>query len=233
MELAAEGSNVAVNYAKSADAAEQVVYEIKRMGVDSFAVKADIRHRDQVDSMAEEVWRRWKRCDVLVNNAGETAATQLSWRELSEDVVDDTLALDVKGTLFCTHEFGRRMLDNQKAGTIVNIASNVIITGSPRSPVYGAAKYSVIGITKSYALALAPYVRVNAVAPGYMDTESLRARKDWTDQRRKWIVDHTPLRTIGDPANIAHIVVFLASQDSFHMTGNTVMCDGGFSMPAA
>ncbi|PSN98752.1 3-oxoacyl-ACP reductase [Candidatus Marsarchaeota G2 archaeon ECH_B_SAG-F08] len=231
--LAEEGANVAVNYNKSKEAAEEVVNLIKKKGVDSFAVQADIRKFDDVKRMADEVWLRWGRCDILVNNAGETASTQMSWRELSEEVIDETLALDVKGTLFCLHEFGRRMLDEQKSGTIVNVASNVIVTGSPRSPIYAAAKYGVIGLTKSYALALAPYVRVNAVAPGYMDTPSLRARKDWTEERRKWIVQHTPLRSIGKPENIARIVVFLASQDSFHMTGNTIICDGGFSMPAA
>jgi NAD(P)-dependent dehydrogenase (short-subunit alcohol dehydrogenase family) len=231
--LAREGANVAVHYSKNKEAAEKVVQEIKGFGVESFSVQADIREYLQVKDMAETIWKKFGRCDILVNNAGETASTQMSWRELSEDVIDETLALDVKGTLFCTHEFGQRMLDLQKSGTIVNVASNVIVTGSPRAPVYAAAKYGVIGITKSYALALAPYVRVNAVAPGYMDTESLRQRKDWTEQRRKWIVEHTPLRSIGNPENIAHIVVFLASQDSFHMTGNTVICDGGFSMPAA
>jgi len=169
----------------------------------------------------------------VVNNAGETASTQMSWRDLSEESIDDTLALDVKGTLLCTHEFGSRMLDEQKSGNIVNICSNVIVTGSPRAPQYAAAKYGVLGITKSYALALAPYVRVNAIGPGYMDTESLRSRKDWTPERKKWIVDHTPAKSVGKPENIVHIVVFLASQDSFHMTGNIVMCDGGFSMPGA
>lgn len=231
--MAREGANVAVHYVKSEDKARKVVEEIKMLGVESFAVKADIRYFEQVKGMADEVWKRWGRCDILVNNAGETASTQMSWRELSEPVINETLDLDVKGTLFCTHVFGTRMLDMQRSGTIVNIASNVIVTGSPRSPIYAAAKYGVIGITKSYALALAPFVRVNAVAPGYMDTESLRARKDWTEQRKKWIIDHTPLRSIGIPENIAYIVVFLASQDSFHMTGNTIVCDGGFSMPAA
>lgn len=231
--LASEGASVAVNYLNSKESAEEVVREVKALGVDSFSVKADLRKFDQVKSLADAVWEKWGRCDVLVNNAGETAATQMSWRELSPQVVDDTLELDVKGTLYCTHEFGMRMLDKQKSGTIVNVASNVIITGSPRSPAYAAAKYGVIGVTKSYALALAPYVRVNTVAPGYMDTPSLRARKDWTEQRKKWIVDHTPLRSIGNPENISHIVAFLASQDSFHMSGNTIVCDGGFSMPAA
>jgi 3-oxoacyl-[acyl-carrier protein] reductase len=231
--LAQEGANVAIHYVKSAESAQEVVNEVKALGVDSFKVQADLRSFDQVKALADKVWEKWGRCDILVNNAGETAATQMGWRDLSPEVVDETLELDVKGTLYCTHEFGRRMLDMQKSGVIVNVASNVIVTGSPRSPAYAAAKYGIIGITKSYALAFAPYVRVNNVAPGYMDTPSLRSRKDWTDQRKKWVVDHTPLRSIGKPENIAHIVVFLASQDSFHMSGNTIIADGGFSMPAA
>ncbi|MEM0271408.1 MAG: SDR family oxidoreductase [Thermoprotei archaeon] len=231
--LAEEGANVVVHYVKSRDSAEEVVHEIKSKGVDSFSVQADIRDYDQVKRMVSEVWSKTGRIDVLVNNAGETAATQMSWRELNVETVNETLDLDVKGTLYVTHEVGRRMLDELKSGVIVNVASNVIVTGSPRSPIYAVSKYGVIGITKSYALALAPYVRVNAVAPGYMDTPSLRARKDWTPERRKWIVDHTPLKAIGKPENIVPVVLFLASQDSIHMTGNTVICDGGFSMIAA
>jgi NAD(P)-dependent dehydrogenase (short-subunit alcohol dehydrogenase family) len=228
-----EGAHVVVNYAKSADLAAQVVKEIEAKGRKAIAIQADVSKYDQVKAMADKVWKAFGRCDVLINNAGETAGTKMSWRDLNEEVIDETLRLDVKGTLLCTHEFGSRMLDLQKSGTIVNICSNVIVTGSPRAPEYAAAKYGVLGITKSYALALAPYIRVNAVGPGYMDTESLRARKDWTPQRKKWIVDHTPLKSIGKPENIVHIVMFLASQDSFHMTGNLVICDGGFSMPGA
>jgi NAD(P)-dependent dehydrogenase (short-subunit alcohol dehydrogenase family) len=228
-----EGAHVVVNYAKSSTAAEQVAKVIKEKGRKSTAMQADVSKWPNVKAMADKVWKEFGRCDVLINNAGETAATQMSWRDLNEESIDETLALDVKGTLLCTHEFGKRMLDEQKAGTIVNICSNVIVTGSPRAPQYAAAKYGVLGITKSYALALAPFVRVNAAGPGYMDTESLKQRKDWTPQRRKWIVDHTPLKSIGKPENIVHIVMFLASQDSLHMTGNIVICDGGFSMPGA
>jgi 3-oxoacyl-[acyl-carrier protein] reductase len=231
--LAEEGANVVVHYAKSSELAEKVVDEVRAKGVESFAVQADIRSYDEVKRMVAQVWDTTGRLDVLINNAGETAATQMSWRELNLDTINETLDLDVKGTLYVTHEVGMRMLDVQKSGVIVNVASNVIVTGSPRSPIYAVSKYGVIGITKSYALALAPYVRVNAVAPGYMDTPSLRARKDWTPERRKWIVDHTPLKAIGKPENIVPVVLFLASQDSIHMTGNTVICDGGFSMIAA
>ncbi len=231
--LAEEGAHVAVNYNSSKDAAEKVVKEIEAMGVKAIAVQADIRDRKQVIAMADKVWNEWGRLDILINNAGETAASMQSWRDMDDEIIDETLDLDVKGTLYCLHEFGMRMLDKHKSGTIVNVASNVIVTGSPRSPVYAAAKYGIIGLTKSYALAFAPYVRVNAMAPGYMDTPSLRSRKDWTDERRQFMVSQTPLRSIGKPENIAYTAVFLASQDSFHMTGNTLLCDGGFGMVGA
>jgi 3-oxoacyl-[acyl-carrier protein] reductase len=228
-----EGADVVVNYVKSQKAAAAVVKEIEAKGRKSLAVAADISKWNQVKSFAEKVWKEFGRCDVLINNAGETAATKGSWRDLTEEMLDETLNVDLKGTMLCTHEFGMRMVDLQQSGNIVNIGSNVIVTGSPRAPEYAAAKYGILGITKSYALAFAPHVRVNFVGPGYMDTESLRQRKDWTPLRKKWVVNHTPSRSIGKPENMVHIVIFLASQDSFHMTGNTMICDGGFSMPGA
>ena len=231
--MAEEGAHVAVNYVRSQSAAEEVVKLIECKGRKSIAVQADISKWDQVNNLTEAIWKEWGRCDVVVNNAGETAATQMSWRDMTEDSIDETFDLDIKGTLLVTHAFGKQMLDEQKSGSIVNICSNVISTGSPRAPQYAAAKYAMLGTTKSYALAFAPYVRVNIAAPGYMDTETLRDRSDWTPQRKKWIVDHTPLKSIGKPENIVPVVLFLASQDSIHMTGNTVICDGGFSMPGA
>jgi len=230
--MAQEGANIIVHYNRNKDAAESVAKEVKELGQEVGLIKADITKWNEVKLMAETLWGEWGRIDVLVNNAGSTAPSQLSWRDLSEEVLNEVIELDLKGTLYCTHEFGMRMLDLQKSGSIVNIASNVITTGSPRSPPYAAAKYGVIGITKSYALALAPYVRVNAVAPGYMETEALKRRKDWTPERRKWIIQHTPLRHLPRPENVAKVVVFLASQDSIHITGETIFVDGGFTMAA-
>ncbi|MFP3203421.1 MAG: SDR family oxidoreductase [Sulfolobus sp.] len=232
IEFAKEGANVIVHYNSNEENAKKVANEIKELGVEVGLYKADITKWEEVKKMAEELWKSWQRIDILVNNAGTTAPNQYSWRELSEEVIEETLNLDLKGTLYCTHEFGTRMLDLQRSGSIVNVASNVITTGSPRSPIYAAAKYGIIGITKSYALALAPFVRVNAIAPGYMDTPALRKRKDWTPERRKWVIEHTPLRSLGKPENIARVVVFLASQDAIHITGETIFCDGGFTMAA-
>lgn len=228
-----EGADLVITYVKNEQKAQDVALAVREMGQRCTVVQVDIAALADVKRLADETWRAYCRCDVLINNAGETAASKMSWRDLSEPVIDHILDMDIKGTMFCTHVFGERMLDEQKAGNIVNIGSNVIATGSPRAPEYAAAKYGILGVTKSYALALAPYVRVNFAAPGYMDTESLNERKDWTPARRKVVVDNTPLKAIGDPANLVPVVLFLASEDSMHMTGNTVTCDGGFSMPGA
>jgi NAD(P)-dependent dehydrogenase (short-subunit alcohol dehydrogenase family) len=230
---AEEGAHVVATYVKNRDKADAVAASIRALGRRAMTFGCDIAKIDDVRSCADAVWREFGRCDVLINNAGETAVRKMSWRDLSEPVIDHILDMDIKGTMFCTHVFGERMLDEQKSGNIINIGSNVIATGSPRAPEYAAAKYGILGVTKSYALAFAPYVRVNFAAPGYMDTESLKERTDWTAGRRKFVVDNTPLRAIGDPTNLVPVVLFLASDDSLHMTGNTVTCDGGFSMPGA
>jgi 3-oxoacyl-[acyl-carrier protein] reductase len=161
------------------------------------------------------------------------AATQMSWRELTPESVDHTISLDIKGTLLMTHEVGRRMLDDQKSGAIVNIGSRVVVEGSPRAPQYAAAKYAIIGITKSYAHALAPHVRVNTLGPGFVETEALLAREDWQTGRRESVLARTPLARIPTPADIVAPVVFLACDDSRHITGAFLLCDGGHSMVGA
>jgi NAD(P)-dependent dehydrogenase (short-subunit alcohol dehydrogenase family) len=170
---------------------------------------------------------------VLVNNVGDVAPEQMSWRDVSEELIDRVLAVDVKGTLLVTHEIGSRMLEQERGGTIVNVCSNVVVTGSPRAPQYAASKYGVLGLTKSYAQAFAPHVRVNALGPGFMETESTITREDWRSGRRESVLAQTPLGRIPKPEELVGVVVFLASDDSAHMTGNFVLCDGGFSMVGA
>ena len=140
---------------------------VRELGCDAISVQGDIAVWEDVRRISEEAVGHFGRIDVLVNNVGDMAASQMSWRELTPESVDHTLDLDIKGTLFMTHEVGRRMLDDQRSGAIVNIGSRVVVEGSPRAPQYAAAKYAIIGITKSYAHALAPHVRVNTLGPGF------------------------------------------------------------------
>jgi NAD(P)-dependent dehydrogenase (short-subunit alcohol dehydrogenase family) len=230
--LAREGADVAVHFQSSAAGAAAVVEEIGALGREAFAVRADLTSWDEIRALAAEVFDGFGRLDVLVNNVGDVAPEQQSWREITEPLIDRVLAVDVKGTLLVTHEVGGRMLD-QSAGAIVNVCSNVVVTGSPRAPQYAASKYGVLGLTKSYAAAFAPHVRVNALGPGFIETEATLERADWKGGRREEILARTPLARIPGPDELVGVVVFLASDDSAHMTGNFVVCDGGFSMPGA
>jgi 3-oxoacyl-[acyl-carrier protein] reductase len=232
-ELAREGADVAVHYGTSRDGALETVAEVRDLGRDAFAVQADLRRWDDIRRLAAEVFERFEILDVLVNNVGDVAPEQMSWRDVSEELVDRVLAVDVKGTMLVTHEVGGRMLEQERGGTIVNVCSNVVVTGSPRAPQYAASKYGVLGLTKSYAHAFAPRVRVNALGPGFMETESTINREDWRSGRREAILEQTPLGRIPSPEELVGVVVFLASDDSAHMTGNFVLCDGGFSMVGA
>ena len=231
--LAREGASVAVHYRSSAAGAEETAALVRELGGDAMTVQGDVAVWDDVARVAEEAFARFGRIDVLVNNVGDMAATQMSWRELTPESVDHTLELDIKGTLLMTHEVGRRMLDDQGSGAIVNIGSRVVVEGSPRAPQYAAAKYAIIGITKSYAHALAPHVRVNTLGPGFVETEALLAREDWKTGRREAVLARTPLARIPTPDDIVPPVVFLASDDSRHITGAFLLCDGGHSMVGA
>ena len=230
--VADEGAHVAVHYNTSAEGAERVAEQIRARGRQSFTVQGDISKLADVQRIAETVFAKFGRLDALVNNVGDMAVQQTSWRQLSEPLIDHILAVDIKGTMFMVHEIGSRMVE-QGSGSIVNIGSRVVVAGSPRAPQYAAAKYGIIGITKSYALALAPAVRVNTLGPGFIETETLKNRQDWKSGRREKILSSTPLGRIAQPTDIVGPVVFLASEDSRHMTGVFLLCDGGLSMVGA
>ena len=230
--LAREGAHVVVHYHASADGAKKVAAEIAGLGRRSFVVQGDISRWDNVKRLTTTAFEEFGRVDILINNVGDMAPEQMSWRDVSEEGIDRVLAVDIKGTMLMIDEVGSRMLA-QGGGAIVNIGSRVVAAGSPRAPQYAAAKYGVIGLTKSYALALAPTVRVNALGPGFIETDTLKARADWKGGRRERVLEHTPLHRIAQPDDIVGPVCFLASDDSRHITGSFVLCDGGMTMIGA
>lgn len=231
--FAAEGADVLVHYRSSAGGAEATAARIRELGRNATTIQGDIGVWDDVQRMAEEAFSAFGRVDVLINNVGDMAVNQMSWREMTPESIDHTLAVDIKGTMLMTHEFGRRMLDDQQSGAIVNIGSRVVVEGSPRAPQYAAAKYAIIGISKSYAHALAPHVRVNTLGPGFIESEALLNREDWKSGRREKVLEHTPLQRLPKPSDVVPPVLFLASDDSRHITGAFLLCDGGHSMVGA
>lgn len=152
---AQEGADVAVHYRRSRAGAEATAERVAALGRKAFVVQADIAEHEQIKRLADEVWAHFGRLDVAVNNVGDVAREQMSWRDITEESIDHVLAVDVKGTLLCTHEFGARMLEQEGGGAIVNVGSTVVVRGSAQAPQYAAAKYGIIGLTKSYAHAFA------------------------------------------------------------------------------
>jgi 3-oxoacyl-[acyl-carrier protein] reductase len=230
--LAREGADIVVHFNRSRQGAEEVAGEVADLGRQAVTLQADITQLDQVQQLAAGAFERLGRVDVLINNVGDAAPEQQSWRELDEALIDRVLATDIKGTMLVTHAVGSRMLE-QGSGSIVSVCSNVVVTGSPRAPQYAASKYGVIGLTKSYAAAFAPDVRVNAIGPGFIETETTLVREDWRSGRREEVLARTPLGRIPGPEEIVAPVVFLASRDSAHLTGAFLVYDGGFSMLGA
>jgi 3-oxoacyl-[acyl-carrier protein] reductase len=229
---AQEGADVAVHFRGSRAGAERTVERVEALGRKAFLVQADISEHEQIRRMADEVWSHFGRVDVAVNNVGDVARDQMSWRDITEESIDHVLAVDIKGTLLCTHEFGDRMLA-QGGGAIVNIGSTVVARGSARAPQYAAAKYGIIGLTKSYARAFAPTVRVNVFAPGFIETEATLGREDWKSGRGEQLRNDTPLGRIPRPEELAGTALFLATEDANHITGSFMVADGGFNMIGA
>lgn len=228
---ALEGATVGVHYRSSRQGAERTVERIRELGREAFLLQADISSWDQIKRVADESFARGP-VDVLVNNVGDVATDQMSWREITEESIDRVIDVDVKGTLLCTHEFGSRMVE-QGHGSIINIGSTVVVRGSARAPQYAASKYAILGITKSYASAFAPTVRVNTFAPGFMETEATLAREDWKSGRREKLISQTPLGQIPPPEAVAGTALFLATPDAAHLTGAYLLADGGFNMVGA
>ena len=230
---AQEGARVVgVHYRSSKSGAEATAARVEAAGSTAVLLQADIVEWSQVADMAEQAFAQLGQVDVLINNVGDVAREQMSWRDITEDSIDHVLAVDIKGTMACIHEFGKRMLD-QGHGSIVNIGSTVIVRGSARAPQYAAAKYGLLGATKSYAHAFAPTVRVNIFAPGFIETEATLGREDWKSGRGDQLRKLTPMGRIPGPAELAGTALFLATDDASHITGTYMVADGGYNMVGA
>jgi 3-oxoacyl-[acyl-carrier protein] reductase len=233
LRAAEEGAaKVIVHYRSSSGGAERTAEQVREAGADALVVQGDITSWADIQRMAAWAFEDGGGIDVLINNVGDMASGQASWTEVTEEAIDHVLAVDIKGTMLMVHEFGQRMVQ-RGGGAIVNVGSTVIVRGSPRAPQYAAGKYGLLGVTKSYAKALAPTVRVNTFAPGFMETEALLARPEWQAGRRELVLSATPAGKIPKPEDMTGAALFLASEDAHHITGSYMIADGGYSMLGA
>ncbi len=221
--LAASGASVAVNYASSSGAADEVVAAIEAMGGKAIAVKADVSKEDEVEALVKATKTEFGRIDVLVNNAGITRDTLLLRMKLADwqAVID----LNLTGVFLCTRAVSKIML-KQKSGRIINIASVAGQMGNPGQANYSAAKAGVIGFTKTVAKELAPRgVTVNAVAPGFITTDMT------SDLEADGILQFIPLGRYGEADEVAGMICFLAADPAAaYITGQTFNVDGGMVM---
>ena len=222
--LAAEGAAVVVNYASSKTDADRVVGEITRDGGQAVAVQADLAKPADVTRLFAEAKRAFGRVDVLVNNAGVYEFSPLE--DVTEEHFHKQFDLNVLGVLLASKEAAAHF--EGKGGSIVNISSGASTLTPPNASVYSATKAAVDAVTRSLAKELGPRnIRVNAINPGMVDTEGVRAAGIDESDFRKEIEARTPLGRIGQPRDIAPAAVFLASDDARWITGETLLVGGG------
>ena len=224
LEFARAGADVVVGSRKLVNL-EKVAEEVRALGRCSLAVQTDISRKADVDNLVQRVMGEFGGIDILVNNA--VIFTRTPVIEISEDDWDKTFDINLKGYYLCCQAVGKEMVERRK-GSIINVASTAgFRVGPTNSTIYSTAKAGVIMLARGLARELGSYnVRVNTIAPGAVRTEM--SKHLWSDpERLKQEIARIPLGRIGEPSDIGSVAVFLASDASRHITGSTIVVDGG------
>lgn len=225
IELASRGIAVAVNYATSADKAEDVVAVIEASGGTAMAVRADVSNAASVEEMFRDVSESLGPVTVLVNNAGITDDGLIL--RMDEDQWDRVIQTNLTSVYLCTKQALRSMI-RAKRGRIVNISSVSGVSGNPGQANYAASKAGVIGFTKSVAKEVGSRgITVNAVAPGFINTEMTDALGDAVTERA---VGQITLGRLGRPEEVASVVGYLVSDGASYITGQAIVVDGGLAL---
>jgi 3-oxoacyl-[acyl-carrier protein] reductase len=224
LHLAAEGAAVVVNYSSSKEGAERVVAEITGKGGKAVAVQANVAKKADIQRLFAEAKKAFGRLDILVNNAGIYEFAPLE--EVTPEHFHKLFDLNVLGLLLTTQEAVKHL--GPDGGSIINISSVVATSAPPATSVYSATKAAVDAVTRSLAQELGPRkIRVNAINPGMVETEGFHAAGIAESDFRRQVEAQTPLGRIGKPRDIGPAAVFLASDDSAWITGETLYIAGG------
>jgi 3-oxoacyl-[acyl-carrier protein] reductase len=224
--LAAEGAAVVVNYASSKQGAERVVADIERTGGKAIVMQANMAKKPEIERLFAEAKKAFGRVDILVNNAGIYEFSPLEG--VTEEHFHKHFDLNVLGLIFASQEAIKHF--GSAGGSIINISSVASTAAPANTSVYSATKASVDAVTKSVAKELGPRkIRVNAINPGMVETEGVHAAGIMESDFRKEVESKTPLGRIGQSEDIAPAVVFLASEESRWITGETMRVSGGLN----
>ncbi|MCJ7774675.1 MAG: SDR family oxidoreductase [Desulfobacterales bacterium] len=229
IQMAKAGADIVVSSRKLPDL-ERVAAEVEKLGRKAMAVETHAGRMDQIQNLVDTVVKEFGRIDILVNNAGTTiGATAL---DIEEKAWDAVMNLNLKGVFFLSQAVARVMKD-KGSGNIINVSSVNGYVTNPMTFVYSISKAALIMATKSMALEWAPHnIRVNAIAPGYIETKLLNATWYHLSEEDKKAAKaesagEIPLGRIGEPREIADVMIFLASKASSYVTGRTYIVDGG------
>lgn len=223
--LAQNGANIAINYRKYNEEVESLIEELKSFGVKVVACKCDVSNEEEVINFIKEVKDKFESIDILVNNAGITKDGLII--RMSEKDFDDVIDVNLKGTFNTTKAVSSIMV-KQRYGKIINISSVVGVAGNAGQCNYAASKAGVIGFSKSVARELAARnINVNVIAPGYINTDMTSVLPDRVKEE---VIKIIPMKKIGEPKEIANLVLFLSSNLSNYITGQVINVDGGMVM---
>jgi 3-oxoacyl-[acyl-carrier protein] reductase len=222
--LAEAGASVVVNYASSREGADRVVAEIKNAGGKAIAVQADISNRDDVEKLFDKTIRAFGHLDVLVNNASVFSHAALE--DITEEQFQQMFNINVLGTIFVMQQAVKHFGD--QGGSVINIGSLSSRRFKAGAAVYTATKSALNGLTSVFAVELARRkIRVNAILPGFVDTEGSRAFGVMGTEWEQQLIAATPLGRVGLPSDLAPVAVFLASDASAWLTGELIAASGG------
>ena len=222
VEFANQGANVAFTYSSSVDAAKALEDELNALGIKAKGYQSNAAEFDTAQELAKEILKEFDSIDILVNNAGITKDNLLM--RISEDDFDKVIDVNLKSVFNMTKAVIRPMM-KQRSGSIINMSSVVGLKGNAGQSNYAASKSGILGFSKSVALELGSRnIRSNVIAPGFIETEMTGKLDEATVQTWR---DAIPLKRGGTPKDIANACVFLASDLSSYITGQTLSVDGG------
>lgn len=221
--LAKEGTNVVIHYHNKEEEAYALEQEIKnKYNIDTYVIKCDITDENEVKKMVDEVINKYKKIDILVNNSAYTKDSP--YEEKTSESFKKILDVNIIGTFLVTKYVGRTMLLNKK-GKIINISSNNAINCYyPESIDYDASKAGIVSMTKNMALYYKPYINVNCICPGWMDTD-INKNLDTTFKKEE--ENKIYLHRFAKTEEIANVVVFLASDKASYINNTIIKVDGG------